>query len=159
MQRRPTDIAAAFMPGNPGRRPLRLRHPIPAELRTQIPAAVIIRGPAPRLFTGPIPASFRALPVTIAVRTPVRLDATRNPAAAITADDFPSPVLSEGLIEVALSANLHDWTHHDDSLHAWLRTRLHINGWFHINRARSNRFIDYTPWWFLNIGRASRQDA
>ena len=105
MQGCPANVAPALVPGNPRRGPLRLRHPIPAKLRAQIPTTIVIRGPGPRLITRPVPASFGALPMAVAVRSPIGFNAAGNPAATVSADHLPASVRSERLIKVSFVLN------------------------------------------------------
>src|SRR5207245_4509651 len=55
-ERRPADVAAALMPGDPGGAPLGAGHPDPAVARILVPAAVVIDDRAPLLVGVPGPA-------------------------------------------------------------------------------------------------------
>src|SRR5206468_1554219 len=69
-QWRPTDVSSSLSPGDPGRRPLGVRHPKPAQFHAPVPAAIVVSGPTPRLIAGPVPAGVGPLPVAVAVWTP-----------------------------------------------------------------------------------------
>ena len=82
-------------------------NPIPAEARVEIPPAIMIRGPTPRFVAHPVPSGIRALPMSVAIRTPIRLHAGRNPAAPIRADVFPMPIRAQRLVKIARLADDH----------------------------------------------------
>src|SRR5207249_9840722 len=64
-QRRPADVSGSLPPRNPGRGPLRVRHPNPAEFHAPIPPAIMVGGPTPRLITNPIPTRVGPTPVAV----------------------------------------------------------------------------------------------
>ncbi len=70
-QRRPADVAAAFAPGDPCRRPFMTRHPDPAVAAQQRPAPVVVGGPAEGFVGHPRPAVVGADPVAAGVGPPV----------------------------------------------------------------------------------------
>src|SRR5205807_1247566 len=92
VQRRPADVSAPGVPGNPGGSPLDLRHPVPAIFIGEIPTAIVIRRPGPGLIADPIPAGVGSLPVAAAIRTPIARNVARSPAAPIGADNHPFAV-------------------------------------------------------------------
>ena len=69
-QGRPADVAGAFTPCHPGRRPFAAGHPYPADAAQLRPAAVMIAGPAERLAGNPRPALIRERPAPAGVRPP-----------------------------------------------------------------------------------------
>src|SRR6185503_9839995 len=126
LQRCPAQITVAAVPGDPGGRPLRLRHPIPTYSRVEIPAAVMIRRPRPRLITGPVPTRFGAFPMAVTVRTPLRFGRSGNPAPSVGFDRFPPAIRSERLIEIVLGPNVHGDAH--------VGGRCDIGRWWGIGR-------------------------
>src|ERR1043166_8191671 len=154
VQWRPADISTTAVPRNPGRRPLRLRHPIPAIFRAQIPAPVVIRGPGPRLIANPIPSGVGALPLTRAIGTPIGIHAPGNPAAAIRAHHLPSPVRAERLVKIIFRANRYpDRAGRVLELH---RGRLHVHYFWSGGRLF---VVGAMRPWLVDVANASRQPS
>ena len=82
-------------------------NPIPAEAWVEIPSAVMIRGPTPRFVTHPVPSRISALPMPIGIGPPIGLHASRDPAATVATDVFPTAISAEGLVKVALVTDDH----------------------------------------------------
>ena len=137
VQRRPTEVAITSMPGNPGWRPLRLRHPIPANLRSPIPTPVMISRPRPWLIADPIPASLGPLPMTIAIGSPFPVHSCRDPAPAIRPNNFPSAIGTERAVKIGFDTNLHC----DIRFHRW---RLDVH-------RRRRRDLHYLRRWRLGV--------
>ena len=137
-QRRPADVSGSLPPRNPGRGPLRVRHPNPAEFHAPIPPAIMVGGPTPRLITNPIPTRVGPTPVAVSVRAPSDFDSRRSPTAPVRSNHHPFSVRGERLVKVTLALNhhvrrLHRRRHHDRGRRCW--RRRHIN-----NRASGPMF-------------------
>ena len=129
-QRRPADVSGSLPPRNPGRCPLRMRHPNPAKIHAPIPAAIVVGGPTPRLIAGPIPAGVGPPPLAVGVRAPSNFYSRRPPTASVRSDHDPFPVRAERLVKITFGLNryngrlrrrYHDWRRLRDR-------RRHIHG-------------------------------
>ena len=69
-KRRPTDIAGAFTPRHPCRRPLVARNPYPACIAQKRPTPVVVAGPAEGFIGNPGPAVVSERPPAAGVRSP-----------------------------------------------------------------------------------------
>jgi hypothetical protein len=69
-QGRPADVAGAFAPCHPGRRPLTAGHPHPANSAQLRPTPVVIASPSERLTGNPRPALIRERPAPAGVWPP-----------------------------------------------------------------------------------------
>lgn len=104
---RPTDVASAVAPADPGRCPFNARNPDPAAGGIISPITVVITSPGPRFVADPIPAAIRPHPITIAVRPPAHDESARSPAAAVGAYRHPGAAGGQGRIEVRAGVYLH----------------------------------------------------
>ena len=146
-----------------------LRHPIPAHLRAEIPAAIMIRSPGPGFVAGPVPTGIGALPMPVAVRTPLGFNLAGNPAAAIRANYLPASIRVEWLIKIVLGA-YHDVKRADRSVdlhrrwrdvYRWwdVHGRRHVHGGRYIYFLRAVWFRVIMDTWprLMHVGCASRE--
>src|SRR3954452_19853029 len=89
----------------------------------------MICGPGPGFIARPIPAGVGALPVSMAIRTPIRFDAAGNPATSVGADNLPITVLAERLIEIIFRADHHLHLDHRRRYIRWRWWRVHNLRW------------------------------
>src|SRR6202521_6136529 len=99
-QWRPTDVAAAIAPGNPGRTPFVARDPLPAVVGVIGPAAIVIGGPTEGLVGHPGPAVVGHHPAAGHVGAPAGADPERQPDPAVGAALDPVAVGRELVVEV-----------------------------------------------------------
>src|ERR1043166_5995702 len=95
----------------------------------------MISSPPPRLVAAPGTAGVGAQPVTVAVGSPIGINAGRSPAASVGPDNHPLPVRAQGLIEIVLCSD------------------HHVRGF---TLCHWRRHIHFTGWWWLIIPICSR---
>ena len=99
-ERRPADVIVALAPGNPGRPPLVIGPPDPAEILQADPPAVVIRDRSKIFIGDPGPARIGVSPIAVGVRPPIGIDPPRLPAIAVVVDVHPVPVGLEAVVEI-----------------------------------------------------------
>ena len=93
-QRSPANLIAAGAPGNPGRSPFQIaaREPNPSKIFDLRPATVVISRPTKVFIGDPGPTVVGVGPITVGVRTPIRITHGhfRLPAVAVIFDVNPA---------------------------------------------------------------------
>src|SRR5665647_293352 len=84
-ERAPADVVPVGPPMHPGRAPMGLGDPVPAEAEAPIPAAVVISRPAPGLGGNPVPADDGIPdPAAVVIRLPILIVGdVRDPDVAV----------------------------------------------------------------------------
>src|SRR6185369_16540000 len=98
-QRRPADVVAPLLPGNPRRSVVVAGNPGPAVVGVFVPATIVIGRPAIRLGRDPDPAVVGPGPVAILIRTPGRRDGARRPDPTILRAFDPVAIGGQIVIE------------------------------------------------------------
>jgi hypothetical protein len=98
-ERRPADVVAAFLPGDPGGAPLVAGHPGPADLGVVVPAAVVVGGPAVGLVGDPGPPLVGPHPVAVLIGAPARGNGRGRPDPAVLRALDPVSVGGQVVVE------------------------------------------------------------